>query len=98
MPVNAAPIRSVAPAGLATGQAAVTASPTLIVAARTDRRGVLIINGSAVELFIGDATVTIGTGLRLVPIAGTGIMIPTEHALYGVSGGAGNAVSYMELY
>ena len=98
MPVNAAPVRSVPPAEIATGQLIVETTLTLVVAARPERRGVLIINGSSLPLFLGDEGVTVANGLRILGVEGTGIVIPTTHAIYGVVASGSASVSYMELY
>lgn len=98
MPVNAAPVRTVAPDELSTNQVSVTTTPTLIVDDRPSRRGVLIINGSNTVLYLGGITVSASNGLRILGVEGTGIMIPTQKAIYGVVASGFADVSYMELY
>lgn len=95
---SAMPVRNSPPKDLITGQVSIVTSPTVIVAERPGRRNVLIVLGTASPMFIGGSTVSIATGLRLVGVDGTGILIPTEQAIYGIVSAGAVDVSFMELY
>lgn len=98
MAESAAPIRGVAAPGVIHNQVDVDVSSTLIVAARAGRRTVIVINHSAIDVFLGSQGVTTLTGLLLTGIKGTGINIPTDGDIYGIAASGSARVSYMELF
>lgn len=83
---------------IATSQVAVGAVATLLVAARKSRDGVMITNTGAVDVYVGDITVTVGTGTLLPGIKGAAMTIPTNIALYGITGGSSQTVSVIEVF
>lgn len=84
---------------IATAQVSVGAVATLIVAARKSRDGVMITNLGTVDVYIGpDTTVAVGTGTLLTGIKGAALTIPTNAALYGISSGAPQPVSVIEVF
>lgn len=82
----------------ATGQTALSGTAAQIVAARKNRKAVLVINHGSVPVFLGKVGVTAATGVRLSPQDGAGIVVPTAAALYGITGGAGTTVSFLETF
>ena len=75
---------------------AVTA--TLIVAARTARKRLVIVNHGATAVYVGGAAVATTTGLLLAGVAGTTMTLETAAAVYGIVGSGTQAVSYVEEY
>lgn len=74
------------PAAVAVGAAAVQ-----LAAASASRQSVTILNNSANDIFIGDVTVTVVNGMRLV--AGQALTIDkTTAAIFAIAAGAGNDV------
>ena len=78
-------------------QVTVGTESTLIVSARANRRGVLIVQHGTNNVFLGNNGVTTGDGVLLAGTAGTSIFIPTTAAVYGIAGSS-QAVSYLEVY
>ena len=83
---------------IATNQVSVLATATLIAAARAGRSMITIVNGGTTDVFVGGSGVTAGTGVLLVGIKGASITIPTSGAVYGITGGGSQAVSFLEAY
>ena len=76
-----------------------TSGGKLIVAARTGRVDVTIVNGSGGKtVYLGASGITTGTGLELVGIEGAAITISTAAAVYGIVGAGSQTVSFMETY
>lgn len=77
-----------------------SAGAKLVVAARSGRSSVIIVNhSSAIEAYLGGSPeVTTGNGLKLP--AGAAINIPGGAAVYAINGSntTGITVSYMEAY
>lgn len=84
--------------GLTTNQVSVANVATQIVAARNERRSLLIINHGTTDVFIGDASVTIATGVKLKGSDGAAISIPTISAIYGIVAAGTQMISYIEIY
>jgi len=82
-------------ASMATGQASVSTSASLVVAARAGRVKVTITPTSATVFYVGNAGVTATNGLY-VP-AGAAVTMDTQAAIYAV-GAAALTVSYVEYY
>ena len=84
---------------IATGQVTVTDSATQIAAARSGRRGLVIVNHGTTDVYVGLSGVTTATGVLLKGTAGASISIPTSAAVYGIVAAAGSqGVSYLEVY
>lgn len=86
---------------VANGQVTVTNTAGNIVAARDTRKSVTIINHQTVAVYVGVATVTTSTGVRLEPEAG--VTLATTAAVQGITSSAytptGDAkVHYIEEY
>lgn len=85
-------------ASIATGQVSVTTSATLIVAARSGRKSVIIINEGATDVRLGVSGVTTGNGVLLYGQKGAGQVIDGGAAVYGIVGSGSQSVSYVEAY
>jgi len=83
---------------LATNQVSVGAAVTQIVAARSNRKGVLIVNHGTTNVFVGVSGVTTGTGLLLTGTPGAALSMPTNAAVFGIVVSGSQIVSYMEVY
>ncbi len=96
--------QSVGAASGTTGQVTITGSATQIVAARTGvpgtgRLAVIITNTGATDVYIGfTAGVTIATGDLLAGTKGAFVSIPYDGAVWGITGGSSQTVTYMEVY
>jgi len=80
---------------IATGQAAVGTTSTLVVAARSGRQKVTLTPTTSTVYYIGATGVTASTGLYVA--AGAAITLDTAAAVYAV-GSAALTVSYIEYY
>ena len=83
---------------IATNQVSITSAATAIVAARSTRRSVLIINHGTTDVYIGGAAVTTSTGILLAGTEGAAIGIGTTAAVYGIVASGSQTVSYIEVY
>src|SRR5215831_15030513 len=87
-----------------TGQVTVTGSATQIVPARPGnlnqgRVGIIITNTGATDVYLGaDSTVTTSTGDLLMGAKGSYVSIPSLQAVWAITGGASQVVTYMEVY
>jgi hypothetical protein len=81
----------------ATGQVSVGATATILVAPKNARRGLIVVNHGATDVFLGGSDVTASTGLLLAGVKGTALGIPTNDALYGITGGGNQTVSFMDV-
>ena len=79
-----------------TGQVSVGASATLIVAANHDRSGLVITNLGTTDVYIGLAGVTTSTGHLLPGTKGASVAFSTTLAVYGITGGGEQSVSYLQ--
>lgn len=83
-----------------------TVGGILIVAARTTRRGVLIVNHGGADVFLSDGTgSTIVLGLLLPgtdangnALKGAAVTLPTQKQVRGITAGATQVVSFFEVY
>jgi hypothetical protein len=82
----------------APAQATVSTTATQIVAARSGRNAVTIINGGTVDVFIGGSGVTTTTGALLAGTKGASLTIPTGAAVYGIVATGTEPVSAFETY
>lgn len=83
---------------IATGQEDVdaTAGGVQIVPANALRGDVTIVNGGTTDIWLGDSGVTITTGVLLAGFKGAAITIPTTAAVYGITAGSAQTVSWIE--
>ena len=93
-------MRRVLPHGsetLATNQVSIAATSTLIAAANTKRRALLIVNHGTTDVYIGSATVTTSDGILLTGTKGASLSIPGTMAIYGIVASGSQAISYIEV-
>jgi hypothetical protein len=69
-----------------------------IVAARTGRRSVTIVNHGATAVYVGTGTVSIANGFLLPGVAGAALTINTTAAVKGITGGGSQTVGVLEEY
>lgn len=97
MPLN--PVLNGA-AQLATAQASVKTTLTVIIGQRTSRRGVIITNitGSDTVYLGTQAGVSTTQGYPLPATANASIYIPTTAAIYGIVATTAQTVAVLEIY
>lgn len=83
---------------MATGQVTVATTATQIVAARTGRSSVTIVNDGTVDVFLGGSTVTTTTGELLAGVKGQTLTLNTSAAVYGIVATGTETVTYVENY
>lgn len=83
---------------IATSQASVASTATLVAAARAGRNAVTVENLGTVAVYIGGAGVTTSTGFLLPGVVGASVTIPTSAAVYGVDATGTQAVAVLETY
>lgn len=84
-------------ANQATGQQALTTTAAQVVAARSTRRNVLIVNTSTtITVYVGNTGVTSATGVPILPNAS--ITIPSVTAQFAVAASGTPTVAYFETY
>lgn len=82
-------------ASIATGQAAVTTSATLVTGIRAGRKQIILSPTSSVVFYVGGSGVSSSTGVYVA--AGASITLHTAAAIYAI--GASNVtLSYIEIY
>ncbi len=87
------------PSNGAHGQVSVGTTATLIAAARTGRKNILVLNEGTTDVRIGvSSAVTTGTGLLLVGAKGQGILLDGGAAVYGIVGSGSQVVSCWEAF
>jgi hypothetical protein len=86
-----------------TGQVSVQSTATLIVAQNTGRKAVVITNLGTVAIYIsyGSNTaagpnVTTALGQILPGVVGASLSIPSTSAIWGISSGAAQSVSFLD--
>lgn len=90
---------SSAAANFTPAQVSVTGTATLIVAARTGRASVTILNTGATAIYLGPTSgVTTSNGMLLPGVAGASITLPYNGAVYGITTTGTQAVTEYELY
>jgi hypothetical protein len=80
------------------GQISVTATTTQVVAARSGRKEVTIVNHATTAVYIGGASVTPTSGLLLAGVQGEGITISGGAAVYAITASGSETVSFLEVY
>lgn len=83
-------------ATLNTNQISIGSTSTLIIAANTNRKRLVLINMGTTNVFIGNIGVTIGTGQLLLGIAGYVIPLYFTGAVYGIVGTGTQTIAYLE--
>jgi len=83
---------------IASGTVTVGTTVGVVIPARPGRKNVTVIQEGFVDVRLGDSTVTTSAGALLVGTKGTGIVIDGSAAVYGISTGAAQAVSYLETF
>jgi len=78
------------------GQVSVGTVPTAIGVPGVGRDSITIVNGSAVAVYLGDANVTVGTGVLLAPTLGAQMNLTTTGTVYGVSVAGSAPVSFID--
>ena len=80
-----------------TGQVSVTSAATQIVAANSSRSGISIVNLGTTDVYIGEnANVTTSTGHLLTGTKGASVNFACTGAIYGITGGSSQSVSYLQ--
>lgn len=98
-PVSLASLPQPTGAGsLATGQATMGASAVQIVASRSGRAAVTIVNHSTTDVFLGNSGVTITTGVLLAGVKGAAVTLPASAAVFGITSGGTPTVSAVETF
>jgi len=83
----------------ATGQGTATTDAGTIVAARATRRALLVVNASAVDMYLGAGTaVTATTGLLLTGTEGAAVSMKVTGAVHGITAAGSAVYSYAETY
>ena len=87
-----------------TGQVSVASTATLIVNQNTGRKAVVITNLGTTAIYIGFGTNTASNGPlstsngQLLPgVVGASLSIPSTSAIWGISSGASQSVSFMDV-
>jgi hypothetical protein len=81
-----------------TNQVSVGSTATLIVAQNHGRLSVLITNLGTTAIYIGDSpSVTTSNGQLLPGVVGASISLPVTCAIYGISSGAAQSVSFCDI-
>lgn len=81
---------------IATGQAAPTGTAATLVAARANRKRLVLINHGTVDVYIGPATVTTANGVK-IPV-GASLTMETCALVQGITAGSTGAIHYLEEY
>ena len=80
-----------------TGQATVTGSATLIVAANTSRSGLVITNTGTTDVYlIENVNGTTSTGQLLPGTKGASLGFTTTGAVYGITGGGTAVLTFLQ--
>lgn len=95
---NPAPTRDYGFGTMATNQVSVATASTQIVAARSGRGNVTITNTGTNPVYIGNTGVTAANGHLLPGVVGASITLPTQTAVFGISTGAAQTVTFVETY
>jgi len=82
--------------GIKTGQATVGITATLIAPAGNGREAITIVNGGAVDVFLGNASVSITTGILLAGVKGQTLTLYGTDAVYGIVASGTQVVSYAD--
>lgn len=94
----AVPCSGTATSIIATGQVSVAATVTQVVPQRLGRGTIKITQLGTVAVFCGPTGITVLTGDLLPGTVGASVIIPTSAAVFCISSGAAQSVSFMEAY
>lgn len=83
---------------IATSQVSVTTGNVSVVAARSGRASVTIMNLGTVDVYLGVTDVTTSTGILLLGVKGASIAIPTSAAVFGTVASGTQAVAVLESF
>lgn len=83
---------------IAVNQVSVQLTSTQIVAARSSRGAVTIVNHGTNPVYIGTGTASATTGLLLPGVVGASVTIPSNAQIAGIATGAAQTVSYLETF
>ena len=81
-----------------TGQYTASATAGVLIAANPQRTSILITNIGTVDVYVGAAGVTTGTGHLLPGVKGSSLSIPTRDAISVVTASSTSVLSYVESY
>lgn len=81
---------------IASGQVTVTSSPVQIATARA-RNDITFTNNSAVDVYIGDNTVTTTTGDLLLGVRGASVLVDTSAPFWAVTATGSAVLSWLEV-
>lgn len=79
-----------------TGKVTVATTVTLIAAARTGRKQLIIVNEGTTDVRIGNKAITSTTGVLLNGAKGAQLVLETGSDVYGIVGAGTQAVSFIE--
>lgn len=85
-------------ANFATGQQALSNTAAEIVAIRSTRTTITVVNLSTTDIYIGGASVTTSTGQLLLGTKGSAVTLATTAAVYGIVATGTPSVSFEEEY
>ena len=83
---------------IATAQASIGTTATLVVAARAGRGAVTIENTGTTAAYCGGSAVTATTGMLLPGVVGANLTVPTSAAVYCIVGTGTQTVTALETY
>lgn len=86
------------PANFTPAQVSVATTATLIVAARTGRNLISIVNTTTTPIYLGGSGVTTSTGQLLPGVVGASLTLPYTGALYGIVASGTATVTEAETY
>jgi len=77
-------------------QVSVTGAATQIAPKNPSRSGIVIIQHGTTDVYLGEANVTTSNGALLVGTKGAGLAFSTTNAIYGITSGAAQTISFLE--
>jgi hypothetical protein len=81
---------------LVSGQSAPTNAAGNIVASRSGRQRLTLLNAGSVDVYVGPSVVTTANGMKLIP--GAALTLHTSAAIQGITASGTGAIHYMEEY
>jgi hypothetical protein len=84
--------------GIAHNQVTVTTTAIIIAPVRASRKGILIVNHGAVDVYIGAQGVTSSTGMLLVGTKGAWLNIESGGAIYAITASGSATISFNEAF
>ena len=94
--VNAQYYQSAHASNMDTASISVSTSATLIVAARTARKGLVVYNNSSQTVFLGASGVATSDGYEL--LASESIYLYNKEALYGIVASSTSDIRFIEVW